>query len=187
MEIVQTHAPQMVSMLQATILEDDFEMKKDDERNTLADSKPQQQQVATAVQSYLDSKASYQMSLLLGYLRMPHSEILGHILTVNTEKLGRQTLSSLRDFVPSKEVMTNIVNHVQQNDISTLSQTDQLFYQLRNVTRLQERFACWSFCSTYSQVIVTATPDIDLLGCACEEVMNSKQFKNLLSVRMLVQ
>lgn len=179
MDIVSNYLKKVSNQVTMQLLEDDYEIKeKEDKAAAVVEEAP----TTPAKQSFMDPKQSYQLSLLLAYLRMTPHEIVDTIVTMNVDKLGKQTVVAMKDLVPTQEVMKEITSFVQQNDVQQLQATDQLFYYLRHVPRLQERLACWATSLSLSNLVVSVAPDLELLLSAVDQVLQSGMLKQFLSV-----
>lgn len=57
---------------------------------------------------------------------------------------------------------------------------------IKDIPRLSARLNCWFFKLKFAQEVATIRPDIESITLASEEIINSKKFKELLSIILAI-
>ncbi|KAL0478379.1 hypothetical protein AKO1_008596 [Acrasis kona] len=134
--------------------------------------------------TFVDPAKANSIALLLGYMRMSNEELAQAILDVDESKLTQSNIDALKDKTPTSDEMEAINNY--DGDISMLAPTDKFYREVGQIPRLGARLNCWAFKFKFAAEIAQIQPDLETVTLACSEMINSKKFKEFLSVVLAV-
>lgn len=176
-KLLETHASSAATLFDTRLFENNFLKKETRDAPTGSDPS------APALVTFLDSKVGYQLSLLLGYLKKSEREIRTCIIELNDKELQKQTIHALKDLCPDDEKFKEIEGFVQKGDgyLEQLEPGDKLFYYLKDIPRLKQRFTAWSAQIYFEGSVRTVEPDIQSCIKACKGVMECKSFQKILA------
>ncbi|KAG2394149.1 hypothetical protein C9374_003913 [Naegleria lovaniensis] len=176
-KLLETHATSAAALLDTRLFENNFLKKETRDAPTGTDPS------APALVTFLDAKVGYQLSLLLGYLKKSEREIRTCIIELNEKELQKQTIHALKDLCPDDEKFKEIEGFVQKGDgyLEQLEPGDKLFYYLKDIPRLKQRFTAWSAQIYFEGSVRTVEPDIQSCINACKGVMECKSFQKILA------
>jgi len=177
-KIIESYGEPVSNMFDKTLFENNFQKKEAKEITSTSSNKN-----ATLLVSFLDAKASYQLSLLLGFLRMNEREIRKHVIELNVKVLEKQTIHSLKDLCPEEEKIKEIEAYVHKASeaYELLEPGDKLFYELKDIPRLKQRFTAWSAQLYIESSIRSVEPDLQACSRACKYVLDCTQLQKVMT------
>jgi archaellum component FlaF (FlaF/FlaG flagellin family) len=177
--IVQDHALNIGKEIDWTDLEQEYSKSKKNKKNEEAEKKKAVKNDVPQKISFLDPKHGYQMSLLLGFLRMEPQLIQKHLFDMNTDALEAHVIHSLKDLCPDDDKMAEIAEYIRANGTSNLQVSDILFNTL-HIPGLKQKLACWSFTLRYQLMIAPMRVNVECLWNTCDQLLESKVFRKFL-------
>eukprot|EP01135_Chromosphaera_perkinsii_P005805 Nk52_evm5s366 gene=Nk52_evmTU5s366 len=131
--------------------------------------------------SVLDSKKAYNISIMVGTLRMPIADIREGILTLNESVIKVETLNLLSRYLPSHEEMEGLKNYPAH----MLSLPDKFAAEVCSIPRMEQRLQCMLFRVGFEEHLSELPPNIVAIYSACEELTSSKKLSALLEIILL--
>ncbi|KAI5100671.1 protein diaphanous-like 1-like [Silurus meridionalis] len=132
----------------------------------------------------LDSKTSQNLSIFLGSNRLPYEEMKNVILEVNENVLTENMVQSLLKLLPEEEQLNVLLELKDEYD--DLAEAEQFGVVISSVKRLKPRLSAILFRLQFEEQINNVKPDIVAVTAACEELINSENFSQLLQIILLV-
>lgn len=132
----------------------------------------------------LDSKSSQNLSIFLGSNRLPYEEMKNAILEVNEKVLTENTVQSLLKLLPEEEQLNVLLELKDEYD--DLAESEQFGVVISSVKRLKPRLNAILFRLQFEEQINNVKPDIVAVTAACEELIKSDNFSQLLQIILLI-
>ncbi|XP_027029138.1 protein diaphanous homolog 1 isoform X2 [Tachysurus fulvidraco] len=132
----------------------------------------------------LDSKSSQNLSIFLGSNRLPYEEMRNNILEVNEKVLTENMVQSLLKLLPEEEQL-KVLSELK-DEYDDLAESEQFGVVMSSVKRLKSRLSAILFRLQFEEQINNVKPDIVSVTAACEEMMKSDNFAQLLQIILLV-
>ncbi|EFC44783.1 FH2 domain-containing protein [Naegleria gruberi] len=182
MSILEENAEKMSKIFDKNLFENNFQKKE------TRDAPSQEKENVPTLVSFLDSKTSYQLALLLGFLKKNEREIRKHVIDLNEKELQKQTIHSLKDLCPEEDKFKEIESFVQKGDgyLEQLEPGDKLFYAMKDIPRLKQRFTAWSSQIYFEGSVISVEPDIESLNRACKNIVQCKSLQRLMTLIVLL-
>uniref|UniRef100_A0AAR2JCZ5 Diaphanous related formin 1 n=1 Tax=Pygocentrus nattereri TaxID=42514 RepID=A0AAR2JCZ5_PYGNA len=129
----------------------------------------------------LDSKSSQNLSIFLGSNRLPYEEIKNVILEVNEKVLTENMVQSLLKLLPEQEQLS--VLSELKDEYEDLAESEQFGVVVR---KLKPRLSAILFQLQFEEQVNNVKPDVVAVTAACEELVQSENFSQLLQIILLV-
>ncbi|CAM9532670.1 unnamed protein product [Lampetra planeri] len=131
----------------------------------------------------LDQKSGQNLSIFLGTLKMPYTEIKKIILEVNEEKITESMIQNLIKQLPEADQLEALAGFKDEYD--DLAEAEQFSVVIGSVTRLRSRLTAIQFMLQFEEQVSSVKPDVVAVTAACEEVQQSDAFSRLLEIVLL--
>lgn len=139
----------------------------------------QAEAAAPKVQSLLDSKRSYNISLQLMSLRMEFDSIKDAIVKMDDDAIGSK-LNVLKAIAPTDEELEMVTTY--DGDTQFLAEPDKFFLKVSDVDSLRARIDTWAFKLRFEQEMSILRPDVESILLAIKELKDGKRFHTLLAI-----
>jgi len=143
----------------------------------LAQKKPE-------IVSFVDPQKSTNISIMLGYLKMSGEEVRDAIISMNEDKLASQHIEYLKDKAPTADELNAIQSY--NGDLALLSAVDKFYLAIKDIPRLTNRLGAWAFKHKFKSEIGQLKPDLEAVSEAANQILESKNFKELLAVILAI-
>ncbi|XP_012224016.1 protein diaphanous isoform X2 [Linepithema humile] len=133
----------------------------------------------------LDSKAAQNISILLGgtLKHMPYIEVKRCLFRCEGPVISDNILQGLIQYLPPPDQLTKLQMYKDQYD--DLTEAEQFCVTISTIKRLLPRLRSLSFMLRYDELMQDVKPDIVAVTAACEEVLNSQKFRQILQLILL--
>ncbi|RUS88513.1 hypothetical protein EGW08_003771 [Elysia chlorotica] len=128
----------------------------------------------------MDQKKAYNISILLGHLKMSVPEVKRALYSMDEKALAPELLRQLLAFAPSKPEIEQYKAY--SGDQSQLTKPDQFAQQMCLVGDYEERLKALLFKSSFKEKTEELRKDLASIKTASIEVKNSKKLSRLLEV-----
>jgi len=143
-----------------------------------AEKKSKKGQVTTLV----DGKRALKGGILLAAFK-DHSQVRDALLVGDSEFLSLVRVEALLEIVPTEQELKKVASY-QLEDGERLAECERYFIAVREVPRIEQRLQILRMRHTFSSAIQSLRGDIKQYHAACEQVLNSKQFRRVLEVAL---
>ncbi|CAI9717304.1 delphilin-like isoform X1 [Octopus vulgaris] len=144
-------------------------------------SEPEKSKVVKKkIVSILDSRKSYNISILLGHLKLPSSSIKAAILSVDDKLLTYEFLRQLLVYCPSKSEQEEFKNY--NGKIGDLNQADQVTCELIKIPSYEDRLKVLLFRADFKERITKLNSIIHNIMTASVELRKSNLLVNVLQI-----
>ncbi|XP_077926408.1 protein diaphanous homolog 3 isoform X2 [Halichoerus grypus] len=133
---------------------------------------------------FLDSKIAQNLSIFLSSFRVPYEEIKMMILEVDETQLAESMIQNLIKHLPDQEQLSSLSQF--KSDYNNLCEPEQFAVVMSNVKRLRPRLSAILFKLQFEEQVNNIKPDIMAVSTACEEIKQSKSFRKLLELVLLM-
>ncbi|KCV69699.1 hypothetical protein H696_04106 [Fonticula alba] len=130
--------------------------------------------------SVLDSKRSYNCSIMLGNIKMPFEKIKLAVLSADDETLSDNHYVQLLNYVPNDEESKALEPFAE--DPSKLDSADLFFLTMLTVPRYEQRLKLLLFRRTFPDKSKEIRQNLDAIMAACRTLKASKHFGTLLEL-----
>eukprot|EP00794_Sanderia_malayensis_P009289 gene9289-10269_t len=130
--------------------------------------------------SILETKKIYNLSILLGHLKMPIEEVYEAVLSIDETKLTEPHIRTLLMCAPERNEVEAYKNF--SDDAKTMSTADAFTSKMMTVTNYVERLRAMLFKARFNDRISEIEPDIKNVSLASEEVKSSKKLLKILEI-----
>jgi hypothetical protein len=134
--------------------------------------------------TFVDPAKANNVALLLGYMRISNEDLAKGILEMDETRLSQNNIEALKDKTPTADEMEAIGAY--DGDLSLLAPTDKFYREVGQIPRLTNRLNCWAFKFKFANETAQIQPDLETVTLACSEILNSKRFKEFLSVVLAI-
>ncbi|KAL3878567.1 hypothetical protein ACJMK2_030904 [Sinanodonta woodiana] len=131
----------------------------------------------------LDPKAGQNLSILLGSIKIPYSEIKRRILEMDEENLTSAMIEQLIKYMPEPEQMNQLAG--MKDNYAELAEPEQFTVTMSSIKRLVPRLKSMLFKMKFPETVSDIKPDLVNAREACEEVRNSSKFSRILELILL--
>ncbi|KAI4899906.1 hypothetical protein NFI96_019484 [Prochilodus magdalenae] len=132
----------------------------------------------------LDAKSSQNLSIFLGSNRLPYEEMKNVILEVNEKVLTENMVQSLLKLLPEQEQLNMLLE--MKDEYDDLAESEQFGVVISSVKKLKPRLSAILFRLQFEEQVNNIKPDIVAVTAACEELVQSENFSQLLQIILLV-
>ncbi|CAH1777866.1 unnamed protein product, partial [Owenia fusiformis] len=133
----------------------------------------------------LDMKASQNLSIMLGSMKISYLEIKRRIMELDEEHLSSEMLESLIKNMPEPDQMKKLAE-IPKEEHADLGEAEQFAVIMSSIKRLPPRLRSITFKLQFSELVADVKPDIVAVTAACEEVKQSGKFSKLLELILLM-
>ncbi|XP_027961426.1 protein diaphanous homolog 3 isoform X1 [Eumetopias jubatus] len=133
---------------------------------------------------FLDSKIAQNLSIFLSSFRVPYEEIKMMILEVDETQLAESMIQNLIKHLPDQEQLSSLSQF--KSDYNNLCEPEQFAVVMSNVKRLRPRLSAILFKLQFEEQVNNIKPDTMAVSTACEEIKQSKSFRKLLELVLLM-
>uniref|UniRef100_A0A670INF4 Diaphanous related formin 3 n=1 Tax=Podarcis muralis TaxID=64176 RepID=A0A670INF4_PODMU len=132
----------------------------------------------------LDPKIAQNLSIFLGYFRVPYEEIKMMILEIDEAQLSESMLQNLIKHLPEQKQLNELSK--MKSEYENLSEPEQFCIVMSGVKRLKPRLSAILFKLQFEEQVNNIKPDIMAVSAACEEIKKSRSFSKLLELVLLM-
>ncbi|XP_062508568.1 delphilin-like isoform X2 [Corticium candelabrum] len=149
-------------------------------------SRPQRKEssVKTDQIDILDSKKSYNISILIGHLRLSFEDIRDSVLAMDNRSFSQQHLRQMEAYAPEAGEMRAYEEF--RGDTTKLSSADRFSMMMSTIPQYQERIRVMAFKSHFYDKVDEIEPDFEDIILASTELQNSMKFKKLLELILAI-
>ncbi|XP_028753652.1 putative formin-like protein 15b [Neltuma alba] len=126
----------------------------------------------------IELKRANNVEIMLTKIKMPLSEMMAAILTLDDTVLDVDQVESLGKYCPTKEEMELLKGYT--GDYENLGRCEQYFLEHMKVPRVEAKLGVFSFKIQFNHQIVEFKKSLGTVNSACEEVRNSDNLKNIM-------
>ncbi|XP_061668597.1 disheveled-associated activator of morphogenesis 1-like isoform X2 [Syngnathoides biaculeatus] len=131
--------------------------------------------------SVIDGRRAQNCNILLSRLKLSNDEIKRAILTMDEqEDLPKDMLEQLLKFVPEKSDVDLLEEH--KHELDRMAKADRFLYEMSRINHYQQRLQSLHFKKKFAERIAEIKPKVEALTKASEEVLRSRNLKQLLEV-----
>ncbi|KAH9491865.1 hypothetical protein Btru_029721 [Bulinus truncatus] len=152
------------------------------ELETQFSTKPAQQKEKNNRKEVLimDAKKAYNISILLGHLKMPVADIKKALYRADEQILSPGLLEQLLSFIPSQNEITKY--KLYTGNTSLLTKPDQFIYQMSLVGNYEERLRGLIFKANFREKCHELKQNLENIKNAAIEVRSSEKLSRLLEI-----
>nr|XP_034972019.1 protein diaphanous homolog 3 [Zootoca vivipara] len=132
----------------------------------------------------LDPRIAQNLSIFLGYFRVPYEEIKMMILEIDEAQLSESMLQNLIKHLPEQKQLNELSK--MKSEYENLSEPEQFGIVMSGVKRLKPRLSAILFKLQFEEQVNNIKPDIMAVSAACEEIKKSRSFSKLLELVLLM-
>ncbi|KAJ4929412.1 hypothetical protein JOQ06_005020 [Pogonophryne albipinna] len=131
--------------------------------------------------SVIDGRRAQNCNILLSRLKLSNEEMKRAILTMDEqEDLPKDMLEQLLKFVPEKSDVDLLEEH--KHELDRMAKPDRFFYEMSRINHYQQRLQSLYFKKKFAERIAEIKPKVEALSRASQEILHSKNLKQLLEV-----
>ncbi|KAK1138195.1 hypothetical protein AOXY_G37967, partial [Acipenser oxyrinchus oxyrinchus] len=131
--------------------------------------------------SVVDGRRAQNCNILLSRLKLTNEEIKRAILTMDEqEDLPKDMLEQLLKFVPEKSDIDLLEEH--KHELDRMAKADRFLYEMSRINHYQQRLQSLYFKKKFAERVGEVKPKVEALCVASKEVLQSRNFKQLLEV-----
>eukprot|EP01134_Creolimax_fragrantissima_P001983 CFRG1983T1 len=139
----------------------------------------------TLLQSCLDGKKQYNISIMLGRLKTDFVTLRKAFLRMDDTCVPLQMMVNIQKYLPDPEELAQLKS--PPCPVAELSPADQFVYELNiNTFRFPQRLETMLFTLSFKEKLEYCRKEIDAVRLAAVELKTSKHFKKLLEIVLLV-
>ncbi|KAF9089575.1 Dishevelled associated activator of morphoproteinsis 2 [Mortierella sp. AD031] len=137
----------------------------------------------------LDQRRAYQIKIMLGGMKLTYPEIRQAILRMDEDFMTLVQLSNLLKFVPDAEEIGKLLEYKDASeDVKlTLGRPEAFFVEMLKVGRYQRRLEGLKFKVTFQGMLEGVNEGISSITEASKGLKNTKHFKELLSLILMLR
>ncbi|KAL3875511.1 hypothetical protein ACJMK2_033457, partial [Sinanodonta woodiana] len=128
----------------------------------------------------LNPKKAYNISILLGHLKLSEGEVTHALYLMDEEVLTPELLKQLLSFAPSKEEMEKLDSY--NGNIDDLSKPDRFTYQMTRVPGYEQRLKALVFKANFHEKIGEMRQNLLNIKKASLELRQSKKLAKILEL-----
>ncbi|XP_020610093.1 protein diaphanous homolog 1-like [Orbicella faveolata] len=132
----------------------------------------------------IDPKSAQNLSIFLGSLKLPHTEVKKLILKCDQVVLTESAINSLLKYLPSPEQMQQLGN--MKDNLDDLSDPEQFACMLSGIKKLEQRLNMILFKMKFPEDMQDIKPNVVNATAACREVKTSPKFSKFLELVLLM-
>ncbi|XP_022997918.1 formin-like protein 20 isoform X2 [Cucurbita maxima] len=126
----------------------------------------------------IDLRRANNTEIMLTKVRMPLSDMMAAVLSMDESILDVDQVENLIKFCPTKEEMELIKGYCGDKD--KLGKCEQYFLEMMQVPRVESKLRVFSFKIHFSSQIVEFKKSLNTVNSVCQEVKNSCKLKEIL-------
>lgn len=134
--------------------------------------------------SVIDSKRAYNLSIMLGMIKMTFFEIKEAILSVDDEKLEDNMLVQFLNYVPTAEETKALEPF--KGEPEKLAASDAFMLELSSISRLENRLRSMVFRRQFAEKLKEIRPPIDTVSKAARALKTSNNFFRVLEIVLVL-
>ncbi|KNC50204.1 uncharacterized protein AMSG_06348 [Thecamonas trahens ATCC 50062] len=128
----------------------------------------------------LSPKRSNNVAILLGRFKLSFAEIRQAIMALDEESLTEQQTKAILGVAPTDEEIGILQGYT--DDPKVLGRAERFFMQMIKIPRFQPRLKAFVFKRGFDEAVDDVRPSLDAVLTACNELAESKNFQELLTV-----
>ncbi|CAG5122843.1 unnamed protein product [Candidula unifasciata] len=128
----------------------------------------------------MDKKKAYNISILLGHLKMSVADIKKALYSMDEKTLSPDLLGQLLSFVPNEHEISQYRQY--SGDLSLLTKPDQFAFQMSLVKDYEERLRALKFKASFRERVEELRKSLDCVRSASLELRNSKRLAHILEI-----
>ena len=132
----------------------------------------------------LDSKKSYNISIMLSRIKMSFPEIRRAILSASEELLSEQLLKQFMQHAPTPDEVALLSEHI--DEYSTLAAPEQFLIEMMKVSHYEQRLKHILFKRRFNERLEEAKPGFKTVLDAAHELTSSKKLHRLLEIILMI-
>jgi S1-C subfamily serine protease len=167
------------SQMGGSALQDALEYVDLEEQFTVQPSKKSAKQ-GPKKPSVLDHKKAYNISILLGHMKLPTEEVKRAILSCDEGVLIEPHLRQMEAFAPSKSECAAYTKYM--SDPSVLSPADQFTCEMSTIPSYRERLKGMVLRISFHDKITEIKPDLESIMKASRQLQDSKGMRGVLEL-----
>ncbi|ORZ31703.1 formin homology 2 domain-domain-containing protein [Catenaria anguillulae PL171] len=143
---------------------------------------------AIAKISLIDSKRAYNLSIMLGRLKLSFNDIRDALIAMQETKLDLQLVTSIKANCPTSDDEQALAEylHASPEKLAELDRPDQFLVAMISVPRLPTRLDCWLFKAKFGERVEELSPMAKSIASACKVLRESEALKKSLKVILTV-
>ncbi|XP_038895155.1 formin-like protein 20 [Benincasa hispida] len=126
----------------------------------------------------IDLRRANNTEIMLTKVRMPLSDMMAAVLSMDESVLDVDQVENLIKFCPTKEEMELLKGY--SGDKDKLGKCEQYFLEMMQVPRVESKLRVFSFKIHFSSQIVEFKKCLNTVNSVCQEVKNSCKLKEIL-------
>ncbi|XP_022948710.1 formin-like protein 20 isoform X2 [Cucurbita moschata] len=126
----------------------------------------------------IDLRRANNTEIMLTKVRMPLSDMMAAVLSMDESILDVDQVENLIKFCPTKEEMELLKGYC--GDKEKLGKCEQYFLEMMQVPRVESKLRVFSFKIHFSSQIVEFKKSLNTVNSVCQEVKNSCKLKEIL-------
>ena len=156
-------------------------IKKDDKK----DKKKEEKLINNT--SLIDPKRAQNVEIGLKRIDLSHDNILDAILSLNDKLLPPDKVKKLIPYVPSDNELEQVRTYVKDgNNIGNLTQVEQFFVKLMDLSQIKERLKLWLFKSEFPNIIRNVDARINMINEIINKLSKNNKLKKILYVILCI-
>lgn len=165
-------------------LEDDFILQLLMEKLCVKDTAQRERGRAAKYLRVLDPKSAMNLSMLLGKLKTPYTEIRRRILEVDTEHLTTGMVEQLIKYLPEPEQIKELGALKEEYD--DLTEAEQFIVTIEDLTEIKPRLQSILFKMTFSETVICVKQDIIAVTVSLEEIKTNTRLARILELILFI-
>ncbi|KAE8652515.1 formin-like protein 20 isoform X2 [Cucumis sativus] len=126
----------------------------------------------------IDLRRANNTEIMLTKVRMPLSDMMAAVLSMDESVLDVDQVENLIKFCPTKEEMELLKGY--SGDKDKLGKCEQYFLEMMQVPRVESKLRVFSFKIHFSSQIVEFKKSLNTVNSVCQEVKSSRKLKEIL-------
>lgn len=130
--------------------------------------------------TFLDSKRSQNVNIMLKAIKLEPTSIKKAILTCNLIILPRFVLTELFKLIPTEEEINTVKQY--ENDLKRLATAERFIYEISEIAKYEQKLKAMYFKASFTEYQEDAETMINSLQEASTDILRGGKFKELLKV-----
>lgn len=126
----------------------------------------------------IDLRRANNTEIMLTKVRMPLSDMMAAVLSMDESVLDVDQVENLIKFCPTKEEMELLKGY--SGDKDKLGKCEQYFLEMMQVPRVESKLRVFSFKIHFSSQIAEFKKSLNTVNSVCQEVKNSRKLKEIM-------
>jgi len=145
---------------------------------------PQKKEGGSSKISVLEGKKAYNLSLVLGSLKLDPLEVRRALLHVDALCLTENLLNNLLVHLPTEDEARGLKAY--EHDPRQLALPDYFFSVLTTIPRLDVRLQAIMYLKTFDQKVMSLTENVQLIQKTCDSIRGSKRLAKFSELVLLL-